>query len=129
MSRNLSPLGRSFRDEYLLRDNFLSYDMLDRFLVRNLDFLTRSQDMTGLSYEHAKKIVRKTSKTASSTNTLWQFLKVTKSRILRFYVTLSNVWGGKISRRRHMYKYSSRVRDRQQIKRSFEIGYSLVDFF
>ena len=54
--------------------------------------------MTGLSFEHAKKIVRKTSKTASSTNTLWQFLKVTKGRILRFYVTLSNVWGGKISR-------------------------------
>ena len=84
--------------------------------------------MTGLSYEHAKKIVRKTSKTASSTNTLWQFLKVTKSRILRFYVTLSNVWGGKISRGRYMYKYSSRVRDRQRIKRSFEIGYLLVDF-
>ena len=62
MSRNLSRLGRPFREEHLHRDNFLSFDMLDRFLVRNLDFLTRSQDMTDLSFEHAKKIVRKTSR-------------------------------------------------------------------
>lgn len=60
--------------------------------------------MTGLSFEHAKKIVRKTSKTASSTNTLWQFLKVTKSRILRFYVTVSNARGGKMSHGGYMYK-------------------------